>query len=57
MYWNNEESGHVGRKIAELQNKLEWLELQPPSSDMTMAMRSTRTDLNYWLEKEDEMWH
>lgn len=57
MYWNNEEFGHVGRKIAELQNKLEWLELQPPSSDMTMAMRSTRTDLNYWLEKEDEMWH
>lgn len=54
--WNNEEFGHVGRKIAELQNKLEWLELQPPSSDMTMAMRSTRTDLNYWLEKEDEMW-
>ena len=46
----------MGRKIAELQNKLEWLELQPPSLDMTMAMQSTRTDLNCWLEKENEIW-
>ena len=51
--WNKEEFGHVGRKIAKLQKKLEWLELQPPSSNMTMAMRSTRTNLNCWLEKED----
>ena len=51
--WNKEEFGHVGRKIAKLQKKLEWLELQPPSSNMTMAMRSTRTNLNCWLGKED----
>ena len=54
--WNKEEFGHVRRKVAELQNKLEWLELQPTSSDMTMAIRSIRANLNCWLEKEDKMW-
>ena len=29
--WNKEEFGHVGRKIAELQKYLKWLELQPAS--------------------------
>ena len=54
--WNKEEFGHVGRKIAKFQQKLEWLELQPSSSGMAREMRSTRTDLNCWLEKEDEIW-
>ena len=54
--WNKEEFGHVGRKISKLQQKLEWLELQPSSSGMAREMRSMRTDLNCWLEKEDEMW-
>ena len=53
---NKEEFGHVGRKIAELQRRLEWLELQPASPNMISDMRTTRADLNYWLEKEDEMW-
>lgn len=32
------------------------LGITTPSPDMTMAMRSTRADLNCWLKKEDEMW-
>nr|XP_023870319.1 uncharacterized protein LOC111982934 [Quercus suber] len=54
--WNKEEFGHVSKKIAELQRRLEWLELQPASPDMISDMRSTRADLNCWLDKEDEMW-
>nr|POE76983.1 hypothetical protein CFP56_49696 [Quercus suber] len=34
--WNKEEFGHVGRKIAELQRRLEWLELQPASPNMSV---------------------
>ncbi|XP_050290016.1 uncharacterized protein LOC126728194 [Quercus robur] len=54
--WNKEEFGHVGRKNFELQQKLEWLELQPSSSGMIGELRATRANLNSWLEKEDEMW-
>ncbi|KAK9984587.1 hypothetical protein SO802_034112 [Lithocarpus litseifolius] len=34
----------------------EWLELQPANLDLIVAIRNTRVDLNYWLDKEDEMW-
>ncbi|XP_075635261.1 uncharacterized protein LOC142607603 [Castanea sativa] len=54
--WNKAEFGHVGRKISELQNRLEWLQLQPTSPDMIHAMRNIRVDLICWLEKKDEMW-
>lgn len=55
--WNKHEFSHVGRKIADLQSQLEWLELQPSSPEFIQALRSTRIDQNCWLEKEDTMWH
>lgn len=41
--WNKTKFGHVGRKISELQNRLERIELQPssPSPEVIQAMRST----------------
>jgi len=54
--WNKTEFGHVGRKIAELQKHLEWLELQLASPTMIRDMKYTRLELNEWLEKEDAIW-
>lgn len=54
--WNKTEFGYVGRKIAELQKHLEWLELQLASPTMIRDMKNTRLELNKWLEKEDAMW-
>ena len=54
--WNKLEFGHVSRTIAELQNKLEWLEKQPFSPKLSTSLKTTRIELNCWLEKEDEMW-
>ena len=55
--WNKSDFGHVGRKISELQDKLEWLEHQPASPSIISATRETRIDLNYWLEREAAMWY
>ena len=49
--------GHVRRRVAELQKRLEWLELQPPSPEINSDLRRTRIDLNSWLDKKDDMWH
>ncbi|KAK9984473.1 hypothetical protein SO802_033998 [Lithocarpus litseifolius] len=54
--WNKKAFGHVGKKVAELQRKVEWLELQPSSTETNQALRSTRSELNNWLDKEDAMW-
>ncbi|KAL0001682.1 hypothetical protein SO802_015463 [Lithocarpus litseifolius] len=54
--WNKREFGHVGLKINELQKRLEWLELQAASPDTISAMRETRVDLNFWLDRESAMW-
>lgn len=54
--WNKSEFGHVGKTIAALQARLEWLELQPATLDLIQDFKSTRVELNCWLEKEDEMW-
>ena len=54
--WNKLEFGHVSRTIAKLQNKLEWLEKQPFSPKLSTSLKTTRIELNCWLEKEDEMW-
>ena len=35
--WNKSDFGHVGRKILELQSKLEWLEHQPASPSIICA--------------------
>ena len=55
--WNKGEFGQVGRKIAELQKHLEWLELQLVSPSIIGEMRKTRIELNCWHEKEDAMWY
>ena len=54
--WNKLEFRHVSQTIVELQEKLEWLERQPYSLESSNLMKTTRIDLNCWLEKEDEMW-
>ena len=50
------EFGHVGRKIAELQKQLEWLELQPLSHEINKELKGVRIKLNCWLEKENNIW-
>ena len=47
----------MGRKIGELQSKLEWLEHQPASPSIISATRATRIELNCWLDKEATMWY
>ena len=42
--------------MAELQKKLEWLELQPSTPDMIRSLKNTRIELNCWMDKEDDMW-
>ena len=54
--WNGTEFGNVGKTVAELQKKLEWLELQPSTLNMTRSLKNTRIELNYWMDKEDDMW-
>ncbi|XP_075654781.1 uncharacterized protein LOC142624945 [Castanea sativa] len=54
--WNATEFGHVGKQIKELQEKLEWLELQLLSKEVVEALRHTRIELNCWLDREDDMW-
>lgn len=54
--WNKIEFVHVGKWIANLQMRLEWIELQPTTPDIAQLMRDTRVELYYWLEKEDAMW-
>ena len=54
--WNKMELGHVGRKVAEMQKWLEWIELQPPSPKINQELKSTRVKLNCWLEKDDDIW-
>ena len=43
--WNKIDFGHIGRKISELQGKLEWLEHQLASPSIISATRETRIDL------------
>ena len=54
--WNEIEFGNVGKTMAELQKKLEWLELQPSTLDMIRSLRNPRIELNCWMDKEDDMW-
>ena len=55
--WNKNDFRHVGRKISELQGKLEWLEHQPALPPIISVTRETRIDLNCWLDKEAAMWY
>ena len=46
----------MGSIIRELHTKLEWLEMQPTSTEVVEALRHTRIELNCWLDREDDMW-
>ena len=54
--WNKKVFGHVGKKVVKLQKNVEWLELQPSSTKTSQVLRSTRSKLNSWLDKEDAIW-
>ena len=56
MRWNKEEFGNVKVKVAELQARLAFLEIQPTSPNQIHELRKTRIELNCWLDREDEMW-
>ena len=45
--WNMTDYGHVGKKIASLQKRLEWLELQATSPAVIKDLRETRVELNF----------
>ena len=47
----------MGSQIARLQKQLEWLELQPTSTDIIKALRDSKVELNCWLDKNDTMWY
>ncbi|XP_065619215.1 uncharacterized protein LOC136063166 [Quercus suber] len=54
--WNKTKFGHVGRKVAKLQKRLEWIELQLSSPEINNELMRIRVELNCWLDKEDDMW-
>ena len=56
MRWNKEEFDIVGVKVAKLQARLAFLETRPTSPNQIHELRKTRIELNYWLDREDEMW-
>ena len=56
LRWNKEEFGNVRVKVAELQARLAFLEIQPTSPNQIHELRKTRIELNCWLDREDEMW-
>ena len=43
----------MGKKVVELQKNVEWLKLQPSSTETNQVLRRTRSELNSWLDKED----
>lgn len=56
-YWNKNYFGHVGKKLASLQTKLEMLECQKGSPPIMEEIQSTRREINDLLDTEEIMWH
>ena len=54
--WNKVEFGHVGRRIANLQNWLQMLESCQMSSTTEEEIQEVRRNLNIWLVAESTMW-
>ena len=50
------EYSHVGRKIEQLQSKLQMLEKQPRSIETDSEIKEVRNALNVWLDAESTMW-
>ena len=55
--WNNNSFGHVGKKLAMLQARLEGLEGMGGSSVTLKEIECTRTEINTLLDSEEIMWH
>ncbi|KAK9988586.1 hypothetical protein SO802_028825 [Lithocarpus litseifolius] len=53
--WNKVEFGHVGKQIARLEKKLQFLERDPDLHENDI--QATCRDINYWLDVENTMWH
>ncbi|KAK7823975.1 hypothetical protein CFP56_034967 [Quercus suber] len=55
--WNKSTFGHVGRRIAVLQTKLQWME-ERNSGDVNMdEMHEVKSKLNRMQLVEEDMWH
>lgn len=54
--WKQNVFRHMGKKIAQLQKELEWLERQPSSPNTNRNLRETRVELNCQLDRESAMW-
>lgn len=54
MVWNKLDFGHVGRRISQLQKKLQNLESSPMAS--SGDMQAANQDLNTWLDTEEITW-
>ena len=55
--WNNNSFGHVGRKLAALQARLEVLECKRGSVTTMEEIEGTRMEINKLLEVEEVVWH
>ncbi|XP_030970836.1 uncharacterized protein LOC115991253 [Quercus lobata] len=52
--WNKKEFRHVGRRIAQLQTKLQTVEASGTAT--SEEIRSARSDLKLWLDAKETMW-
>ena len=54
--WNKTEFGHIGRKIASLEKRIQRLELLNGSKEIADEIMEVRKALNIWLDAESTMW-
>lgn len=54
--WNKHTFSHVGKQIADLQNKLQALESMKGNATDLESIHASKMELNSWLGIE-EMWH
>lgn len=54
--WNKMEFGHVGRKIDDLEKRLQRLELLHGSKEIDDEIMEVQKALNIWLDAESTMW-
>ena len=55
--WNKSTFGHVGRRIAALQSKLQWLEGRNRGDVNMDEISEVKSELNKMLLVEEDMWH
>ena len=55
--WNKSTFGHVGRRIAALQSKLQWLEGRNRGDVNMDEINEVKSELNRMLLVEEDMWH